>query len=388
MTSPEPGVLDRVRKFVVQTGSSVLPHRFILDVPQLEVAGVHPVFGGLEGNAGLTSGLLYEPPFFSGDRRFASIEVLGSLHRYYGTEALAGLEGSRYVSYAYARYEHRPKEKFFGVGPDSRTRNGAVYRLDEGLVGGLAGRSFGDRMLVGGHVSYQMNRLGRGTGSLPQMREQFGRTRSGVTADADYLMVGAFLEFDSRDTPYDRAFGHRFAPTENRLRSVSLEATRGFYLAAELTHNVDTHLHEFDFTRLTLDLREFIPIDEELMHGIALRQFASFTRSADGQVPFYRLQSIGGTRSLRGYPGGRFQDRNVILMNAEVRCQIWHWLDMALFTDVGQVFRRVDTAPFGDPKAGYGLGFRIKKDGQTLGRLDIARSEEGITTHLDLGSLF
>jgi hypothetical protein len=71
-----------------------------------------------------------------------------------------------------------------------------------------------------------------------------------------------------------------------------------------------------------------------------------------------------------------------------VRCQVWHWLDMALFADVGQVFDDFDTAQFGTPKAGYGLGFRLKKDGQTLGRIDVARSEEGITTHLDLGSLF
>lgn len=388
LSPPKPTTFERVRRFVAETGGAVVPHRFILDVPTLEVAGVHPVLGGLEGNAGATAGLLYEPPFLSGDQQFTSVEVLGSARRYYGTKVLAGFESDRYVGYGYGRFEHRPREEFYGVGPASKKSNESVFRLDEGLFGGLFGRSFGDRSLLGGHVSYQTNRFGDGTGDLPQLGARFGEALPGVNVNVDYLMAGAFFEFDSRDAPYDRAFGHRFAPTENRLRSVSLEATRGFYLAAEVTHNVDTRLHEFDFTRLTLDLREFIPVDEELMHGFALRQFASFTRSADGQVPFYRLQSIGGTRSLRGYPAGRFHDRNVVLVNAEVRCQVWHWLDMALFADVGQVFRRVGTANLDAPKAGYGLGFRIKKDGQTLGRLDVAHSEEGFTTHLDLGSLF
>ncbi|MFB6249190.1 MAG: BamA/TamA family outer membrane protein, partial [Salinibacter sp.] len=159
-------------------------------------------------------------------------------------------------------------------------------------------------------------------------------------------------------------------------------------LAAEVTHNVDVRHHDFDFTRFTVDVREFLPVDEELLHGFAFRQFASVTRSADGQMPFYRLQSIGGARSLRGYRSDRFRDRNVVLVNAEVRCQIWHWLDMALFADAGHVFRDFDTLQFADPRVGYGLGFRVKKDGQTLGRIDFARSVEGVRTTVDLGSLF
>jgi outer membrane protein assembly factor BamA len=105
-------------------------------------------------------------------------------------------------------------------------------------------------------------------------------------------------------------------------------------------------------------------------------------------MPFYRLQSLGGARSLRGYQPDRFRDRNVLLVNAEVRCQIWHWLDMAVFGDAGHVFRDLDALRLTDPQVGYGVGFRVKKDGQTLARIDFARSVEGIRTTVDLGSLF
>jgi len=61
---------------------------------------------------------------------------------------------------------------------------------------------------------------------------------------------------------------------------------------------------------------------------------------------------------------------------------------MAVFSDIGHVFYDLGGVKLWDPRLGYGIGFRIKKDGQTLGRLDIARSEAGMTMHLDVGSLF
>lgn len=387
MSSSEPSFGDRVRHFIAETGGTVLPHRFILKVPKLEVAGVHPVVGGLGGNAGLAGGLLYEPPFLSGNNHFSNVEALVSVRRYYRVESVAGVEWGRYVVYGFGRYQHRPREKFYGIGPQLEAEEGAQYRLDRALLGGLFGRSFGDRIMIGGHVSYQLNRFGKGRGNLPQMSEQFP-TLAGVNTDSDYLMVGTFLEYDGRDTSLNPSFGRRFAPTKQRLRSVSLEATRGFYVAAEVTQNLDTRRRQFDFTRFTLDVREFLPINQGLMHGFAFRQFVSLTKSPEGQVPFYRLQSVGGARSLRGYRTNQFIDRNALVSNAEVRCQVWHWLDMALFTDVGQVFNRIRDAQLHDPHVGYGFGFRLKKDGQTLARLDVARSENGITTHLDLGSLF
>jgi len=243
-------------------------------------------------------------------------------------------------------------------------------------------------VLLGGHISYQLNRYGPGEGDQPTVADQLGTGIPGMGTDTDYLMLGTFFEVDTRDTPYRHAFGHRFAPTEPRLRGISLASDRGFYLAAEATHNMSTRGRRWGFTRFTLDARKFWPVSKELLHGFSFRQFASVTRSGDGHVPFYRLQSIGGARSLRGYPSDRFRARNVLLTNAEVRYQIWHWVDMAVFADAGHIFRDVETVDLDDPRVGYGLGFRVKNDGKTLGRIDVARGEEGWALHLDLGSLF
>ncbi len=384
--APERGFFEKVDRSVVKPAISIIANRIALEIPELGLTGLRPVFGRTSG--GFTSGLLYEPPFARGNDQLLSFEAVGGLNRYYRSEGLFGIERGRYVGYAFARYQHRPEEKFFGIGAGSEKANQSTFRLNEGLFGALGGRSLGESMLVGGHLAYQFNRIGKGRGDDPQVRERFGDDLPGTKEGIDHLMVGAFFEYDSRDAPSQRAFGHRFAPTENRLRSVSLEASRGFYLSTEISHNVDTRSDRFGFTRYTLDAREFVPIDEGLLHGFAFRQFASFTQSGRGEVPFYRLQSIGGSRSLRGYESGRFRDRNVTLVNAEVRCQVWHQLDMALFTDAGHVFNDMGSLGEGGLRVGYGVGFRYRKDGKTLGRIDLARSDEGMQVILDLGSLF
>lgn len=388
LEKPSPTFMQRAITFVTNIGGSILPHRLILSVPQLEIAGFHPVFGGLGGGAGTTAGILYEPSFWRGNNRLAEVEVLGSLRGYYGAGLRFGGIAGPYVGYTYGRYRHRSAETFYGVGIDSKVETEGRFRLDRGVVGGLLGRAVGASSLLGGHVSYQRNRYGSGQGDVPTVTEQFGTTLPGAGTNADYLMLGVFFELDNRDTPYARAFGHRFAPTEPRLRGVSVDASKGFYFAAEVTHNVEVHEHRQDFTRFTLDAREFWPVTEELFHGFSFRQFASVTHSGEGSVPFYRLQAIGGARSLRGYPSGRFRDRNVLLANAEVRCQVWHWMDMAVFVDAGHVSHDLQGMSLKTSRVGYGVGFRLKNDGKTLGRVDIARGDAGWTLHLDLGSLF
>jgi len=63
LTPPEPGFFDRVGRLFARTSGAVVPRRFIVTVPQLGVAGFHPVLGGLSENAGMTAGVLYKPPF-------------------------------------------------------------------------------------------------------------------------------------------------------------------------------------------------------------------------------------------------------------------------------------------------------------------------------------
>lgn len=388
MKAPRSSWLERTGRLLQRTQGAVMGDQLLLDVPEIDLYGIRPVFGGLPSNAGLSAGLNYEPRFLAGPNRHAHAQALYSLNGYYGGDAAYGFEGDDFVHYAYARYHHKPQEEFYGIGPTSRKEAKSIYGLQETLVGGLLGRVLSDNLLVGTHASYLANRFSNGSASgEPYVTGQFPDA-SGVGRDVDYLMVGSFVEYDSRNIPAERGYGQRFAPTQDRLRRLSLDATSGFYLSSQITHHLDVGYDRFSFTRFSLDMQEYFSIDEGTHHGVALRQFVSLTHTAGNQVvPFYRLQSIGGSESLRGYTAGRFRDYNVMLMNAEVRCQVWHWLDMAVFGDGGHAFRRFDDLGVDTMRGNVGVGFRLRTDEGTAARLEFARGTEGTRMTLQLGSL-
>lgn len=385
------GWVQQARSALRRTGSIIRPNQVLLDLPSSSAAGLRPAFGGLRGNAAFPVGLHYQPDWLNRGDHHAFAQALTSLNQYWGTDVIYGRDMGTWMAYAYGRYRHQPSQEFYGVGATSRRDRVSVFRLNEAVVGGLLARMLGERTLLGGHASYRADRYGRGTitGEAPRLETRFaGAWPAGTGQDIDYAMLSTFFEYDGRSTPYTRSFARRFAPTAHDLRSISLDAEWGTYVAAQLTHYADMAKQQYGFTRLAFDVQQYVPLEKEALHGIALRQFTSLTRTPPGQqVPFYHLQALGGARSLRGYSVTRFQDRNVVLLNAEFRCHVWHWLDMALFTDAGRVFHRIDALGLSRIRYNVGVGFRVRVNDQTLGRFEVARSPEGITTHLRLGSL-
>lgn len=389
MEPPELSLAERVIGFVERNRSKVLPDRLVLDVPSVHFYGVKPVLGGISGG-GASGGVFYEPTFVDGSRNYLHAQAVASLRRYWSTEVIGGLERGPWVGYGYARYRHRPEERFFGVGPSTDADDPAYYRLDEGLTGLLVGRELSDRVLVGGHSSYRFDRVGSGRAAgEPSILEAFSRTEAiGVEADASYWMTGAFIEFDSRDHDRDLTYGRRFSPTENAAGGISLEATRGMYVSASIAHHADVTDDQYSYTRLNVDAQQFVPLPHGMQRGLAFRQFLSVTHSGESQtLPVHRMETIGGSRTLRGFTSGRFRDWNVAVTTAEMRCRVWHRLDMALFADVAQVFRHTSEISFEDLDVGYGVGFRFRSSDGVVARFEVARSVEGFSTYLKFGSI-
>lgn len=390
MQPSEAGWLDRAEGFVRRTRGAILGDQVLLDLPTIHLYGIRPVFGGLPANAAFPAGLYYQPGRFGRTDRHLHAQALASLNGYYGAEAIYGAAHGPLVHYAYARYNRMPRERFYGIGPTSREADESIYGLNELLVGGLVGRSLADNLLVGAHASYRANRFGRGVETeKPLVVNQFDAGAvPGVGTAIDYVMLGGFLEYDSRNIPYERGFGQRFSPVQDRLRRLSLDATSGLYVSTQVTHHHDVGYDAHRFTRFSIDVQEYLSTGEGAQHGVAFRQFVSLTHTENGQsVPFYRLQSIGGDESLRGYAPGRFRDRNIILLNAEVRCQVWHWLDMAVFGDAGHVFHAFEDLGVNTLRADVGVGFRLRTNEGTAARFEVARGTEGVRVQLELGSI-
>ncbi len=387
MESPSPSLVQRTIAFFERNRSRVLPDRLVLDIPSVEFFGIQPVLGGLPGEAGATGGLFYEIPFAVPQERYAHVQALASVRRYWGAEAIGGWHTGRWHGFGFARYTHRAAESFYGIGPASDLDLRSFYRFNEGIGGALIGYAPAERLFTGSYLAYRTDRIGPGRNGGPTVTH-LESAPVGYTADVDYAITGLFAEFDSRDVSYDRHYGRRFAPTSATLRGISLDASSGYYLAASLTHHQDLVQRDYSYARLVVDAQQYVELEHGMQRGLAFRQFVSLSDSpARQKVPFHRMPSIGGPTSLRGFTGGRFRDRNAVLTTAEMRCRIWRRLDMALFTDAGQVFNRFDDVGLDDLNVGYGIGFRFRSSQGVIARFEVARSVEGISTYLKFGSI-
>ena len=57
-------------------------------------------------------------------------------------------------------------------------------------------------------------------------------------------------------------------------------------------------------------------------------------------MPFYLQRTLGGPDDLRGFRRFRFRDRNILLLQAEYRWEIFTAVDGAIFYDAGKVASR------------------------------------------------
>jgi outer membrane protein assembly factor BamA len=78
-----------------------------------------------------------------------------------------------------------------------------------------------------------------------------------------------------------------------------------------------------------------------------------------GEVPFYFQRTLGGPDDLRGFRRFRFRDRNLLLLQAEYRWEIFTAVDGAIFYDTGKVASRSEDLTLDDLESNYGIGFRF-----------------------------
>jgi hypothetical protein len=137
------------------------------------------------------------------------------------------------------------------------------------------------------------------------------------------------------------------------------------------------------FVKFGADWRDFIPLHKD-NPVLALHALANYV-SGDRDTPFWELSSLGGRRALRGFGSHRFIDFNRSLATAELRTRVYQRrlfgvnleIEVAPFTEAGQVFRHVTASPVDDLHFVYGVGFRGVVRPQIVGFVDIGRGSEG-----------
>ena len=190
------------------------------------------------------------------------------------------------------------------------------------------------------------------------------------------------LTTDLRDTvvgrPLSPAEQATFVPTQLQFtidtRNFREHPTSGMLLRASGAHYEDRDGGVFTHRRYESEVAGFIPMFGERV-VLALHGMVVTTPQEDGDVPFYLLPSLGGSNTLRSFADYRFHDRSMALANVELRLALMTHVDLAFFTDAGNVAARVEDLNL--DKRSYGAGLRLHTRRQTFARMDIANGAEG-----------
>jgi hypothetical protein len=280
------------------------------------------------------------------------------------TAAVPGLHF--YVS---ARHRDYPREDFYGVGPDSRLTDRTDYRLKDELFEGVI-QTRVSRLALMARAGLMRPSIHPGTDSAFPNTESSNtnETAPGLTSTSDFIHVSAGLWLEGRDQP---ANPHR-----------------GFSLGLSVSRFDDRHAASYQFTRVVMDAREFIPLGST-RHVLALRQVAFLDTPDEGSlVPFYMQPNFGGSTFLRGFGSTRFRDNKLLAMAAEYRLGLHKNIQLALIYEAGQVASALHGFNLSRLQHDYGAGLRLKTLKRIVARLDVLHSSERTRFDIRFGPSF
>ena len=266
------------------------------------------------------------------------------------------------------RYRYFPQETFFGIGPDPLEEE-TSYLIEDAAYDVVAGYRHG-RFGVAGRAGYLQVNIGEGTDDDPlSLREAFDDLSApGLDRQPDFLRGNAAVFFDFRDNPGN--------------------PHNGGVLGLVYTHFNDRGGSEFEFNRITLDARQYIPLGSR-QRVLALRFFGS-SDETDGasRVPFYLQRTLGGYETLRGFRQFQFRDERLLYLSAEYRWEAWPAVEFALFYDAGKVFPNTEDFDFENLEKSVGGGVRFKTSRRTFLRFDVGRGQGRTLIHFRFGPSF
>ena len=326
-----------------------------------EPRGLYPLLDSVYPGGGVAAGLGARKPF--GDN--GAISVIGAysingFSRAQTDVSLPSFASNRGRVSLTAGYLDAPDVKYDGIGGDSDKDDKTFFGYTPLRGGGRLDFAVSRNVSIGGGVNYlDIDTDSGATG--PSIEERFS------PADSPGLELDHFKYVNSTAR----------AVVDWR-RQLGYSGTGGLY-RVEFDDFRETDNDQYSFRSLEAEVTQLIP----LMRAnwvIALRGLTTITDVDDTEaIPYFMLPSLGGGKTLRGFPDFRFRDRHRLVMNAELRWTPARFLDMAVFYDAGKVAARKSDLDFRDLEDSYGIGMRIIGLKGYAFRVDVARSREHAT---------
>ncbi|WP_167856577.1 BamA/TamA family outer membrane protein [Hymenobacter metallicola] len=136
-----------------------------------------------------------------------------------------------------------------------------------------------------------------------------------------------------------------------------LSTFRGNYLEFSALFNGSALGSGYHFNRFVVDARHFQPLRPTSKTILATQLLGQFHT---GNVPFRELANLGGEKILRGYYEGRYRDRQLLALQAELRRPLFWRLNGVVFGSLGQVGNALADLSRNELKASGGAGIRFK----------------------------
>lgn len=285
---------------------------------------VRGLWGGLGDGSGFGPGITFATPAGSVN----TVQVHGSAQVTFASYLKTTLgfrfdpTGGNMQTYSLdltGRYQVRPNEDFFGLGPTSPAQR-AMYDLQERGLRLTFGVRPAQALSFGVGEDYSGSRVfgGRESG-YANAQEIFSTTAiPGLARGANLLSTFGYFQFDMRDFP--------------------LSPHRGVYLRLSASDNNGTGHSIFGYWHYQADARGYLPLTA-FSDVLAWRGLSIWNVAKPGaQVPFFDLARLGDRSILRGYRPYRFYGLNAVASSLEYRHYFTDDFGAFLFGDIGQVY--------------------------------------------------
>jgi hypothetical protein len=254
-------------------------------------------------------------------------------------------------------YEKYP-QVVFGIGNNTPDSAEEAYTTEGGLVLAKILRRVAARIRGGlacqvGHTAI----VAHEAGGFIAARRARGLERGTSVG------CGLVAEWDSRE--------RRFTPGRG-----------GWYQLASLAHRSWLG-SDFEFEQYRLDLRRYLPLGPRMV--LALQALGRFVT---GHHPVHYYPTLGD--AMRGFVAGRFQDRAMLVAQAEWRFPLKGRFGGVAFAALGDVSDRFGSFARRSVKLAGGVGLRFmlsQKDRYNV-RLDIGYSREGGEVYVQFDEAF
>jgi len=168
-------------------------------------------------------------------------------------------------------------------------------------------------------------------------------------------------------------------------RDNAVDTRHGSFYQARLMQWSTPLGSDYNFTRLALDLRQFV----QIVPGHALG-FQVYGEMNLGNVPFYHMALLGGQNLMRGYFEGRYRDHDMLAAQTEYRFPIWWRFRGVAFVAAGDVADRITNL---DPTSlevagGAGIRFSLNEQERLNVRVDVGVGIDTWGAYLGISEAF